>query len=224
LVKFTKDAYRYANSMQTSQRKIPVSGGKGGQPANYRWDQLLPTYEKELADFQKQVAALKAGQAAKVMAVPLVGATIRVVGGGEMFELKAGERMFVDRDTTLQALAPELAGLTGMRTAFGGGALEVETDGPVQLLVGYFKSDGKEFLQVPKLETDAAAADVVGPVVIENAATIVGMPGVDVRVMKVAKGRTKVDLHGMGAYVVLGVVRGDAKIEARDAGLKEGLK
>ncbi len=60
LAKLTENTYQYANSMQTSQRKIPVSGGSGGKPANYHWTQLLPTYEKELTDFQAKVAALKA--------------------------------------------------------------------------------------------------------------------------------------------------------------------
>ena len=35
LVALTKDTYDFANSMQTSQRKIPVVGGVGGHPANY---------------------------------------------------------------------------------------------------------------------------------------------------------------------------------------------
>ena len=60
LVDLTKDSYNFSNSMQTSQRKIPVPGGSGGKPANYHWSQLVPLYEKELADFQKKVADLKA--------------------------------------------------------------------------------------------------------------------------------------------------------------------
>jgi hypothetical protein len=62
LVALTRDTYLYANSMQTSQRRIPVSGGIDGRPANYRWTQLLPLFEKELADFRHQVALLKEGR------------------------------------------------------------------------------------------------------------------------------------------------------------------
>jgi len=62
LMRLTRGTYLYANSMQTSQRRIPVCGGDLGQPANYHWTQLLPLYEKELTDFQHNVALLKAGQ------------------------------------------------------------------------------------------------------------------------------------------------------------------
>jgi len=60
LADLTKDTYDFANSMQTSQRRIPVAGGSGPNPANYHWTQLVPLYEKELADFQKSLADLKA--------------------------------------------------------------------------------------------------------------------------------------------------------------------
>ena len=63
LAELTKDAYDFANSMQTSQRRIPVAGGSGTNPANFHWTQLVPLYEKELADFQKNLADLKAAAA-----------------------------------------------------------------------------------------------------------------------------------------------------------------
>lgn len=45
LVKLTENAYLYANSMQTKQRKIPV----GGNDAKMKtWAELLPVYQKEL--------------------------------------------------------------------------------------------------------------------------------------------------------------------------------
>jgi hypothetical protein len=60
LASLTERAYRFANSMQTRQRKIPVPGGANGKPAYYHWSQMLPIYEKELADFRAHVAELKA--------------------------------------------------------------------------------------------------------------------------------------------------------------------
>jgi hypothetical protein len=60
LARLTAETYAYANSLQTSQRSIPVKGSVNGQPANYHWTQLVPVYEKELADFQARVAALAA--------------------------------------------------------------------------------------------------------------------------------------------------------------------
>ena len=47
LEEFTRDTYRYANSMQTSHRKIPFGG-----PGYYHWTQVLPKYEQELQDFR----------------------------------------------------------------------------------------------------------------------------------------------------------------------------
>jgi predicted GH43/DUF377 family glycosyl hydrolase len=62
LVRLTDGTYRFANSMQTRQRRIPVPGGIDGELANYHWRQLLPLYEKELADFQAEVTRLQTGQ------------------------------------------------------------------------------------------------------------------------------------------------------------------
>jgi hypothetical protein len=56
----TTPTYRFANSMQTGHRKIPFPGGAtSGVGTNYHWTQVLPLYEKELADFKAQVAELK---------------------------------------------------------------------------------------------------------------------------------------------------------------------
>jgi hypothetical protein len=58
LARLTEATYLYANSMQTSQRRIPVRGGIDGKPANFHWTQVLPLYEQELRDFEEKVAAL----------------------------------------------------------------------------------------------------------------------------------------------------------------------
>jgi hypothetical protein len=61
LAALTKKNYHFANSMQTSHRKIPFPGAMNGVGTNYHWSQVLPLYEKELKDFQTKVARLKAG-------------------------------------------------------------------------------------------------------------------------------------------------------------------
>jgi hypothetical protein len=61
LARLTAGTYAFANSLETSQRTIPVKGAVGGVPANFHWTQLVPLYEKELADFQARVAVLKSG-------------------------------------------------------------------------------------------------------------------------------------------------------------------
>ncbi|TAL03578.1 MAG: hypothetical protein EPO07_05960 [Verrucomicrobia bacterium] len=62
LVDLTGKTYRLANSMQTSHRKIPFVGAASGVGTNYHWTQVLPLYEKELRDFQTNIARLKAGE------------------------------------------------------------------------------------------------------------------------------------------------------------------
>jgi hypothetical protein len=62
LTELTRDTYHFAQSMQTSQRKIPYPGGENGEPANFHWTQVLGKYEKELVDFQKHVQDLEAGR------------------------------------------------------------------------------------------------------------------------------------------------------------------
>jgi hypothetical protein len=57
LARRTEDSYHFANSMQTSHRKIPFIGAVKGVGTNYLWSQVLPLYEKELDDFRAAVAA-----------------------------------------------------------------------------------------------------------------------------------------------------------------------
>jgi len=59
LAELTEDTYYFANSLQTSHRKIPLSGGKGGQPANYHWTQLIDDYQRELTDFRTKIEGLR---------------------------------------------------------------------------------------------------------------------------------------------------------------------
>jgi hypothetical protein len=59
LAELTEDTYYFANSLQTSHRKIPFSGGSGGDPAHYHWSQLVDDYRQELADFRANVKSLR---------------------------------------------------------------------------------------------------------------------------------------------------------------------
>ncbi len=52
LTVLTTNTYRFANSMQTSHRKIPFIGAAKGVGTNYHWSQVLPLYQKELDDFR----------------------------------------------------------------------------------------------------------------------------------------------------------------------------
>jgi hypothetical protein len=218
LERLTRDTYRFANSMQTAQRRIPVVGGVGGQPANYHWSQLLPLYEKEFADFDAQVTALKTGGAAAVRAKTL--ATLRAVPftvhtpNSESYTLKAGARVFADAPFTIEELATELEGLRGYkfpRRAIAEQPPEISVNVPVRVLIGYVKSDAPEWRRPPRSEFDAAAAERGGtePLLV-NAAKISGLSGIDVYELALPAGRHKIDPPGTGAFLVLGVVAADA--------------
>jgi len=56
LLKLTGDKYLYANSMQTQQRRIPISGADG---RNKTWSELYVHYQYELDNFRKNIVLLK---------------------------------------------------------------------------------------------------------------------------------------------------------------------
>jgi hypothetical protein len=58
LAQRTAGTYRYANTLQTGHRRIPIRGWRDDQPYYYHWQQMLPLYEEELAQFQQRVARL----------------------------------------------------------------------------------------------------------------------------------------------------------------------
>jgi len=60
LTELTRQTYSFAQSMQTSQRKIPFPGAEEGVPANYHWAEVLQKYEKELDDFKRSIRNLEA--------------------------------------------------------------------------------------------------------------------------------------------------------------------
>ena len=228
LAGFAGGAYHAANSMQTGQRKIPVSGGMDGRPAHYHWSQLIGLYEAELADFRRKVASLKQGATpttAEANVQRLPAATVKVLSqGAQAYEVQVGALVFTDQQWAIQSLAPELAGLTGLRFAHeqaAGGRyepVEFEVDEPVYVLVGHVKGADEEWMRPPDLETDAGADERGGTEpVIMNAATIAGLPAVDVHALKFGRGRHKLEMRGTGSFVVLGVVPQSAEIEKRDA-------
>ena len=233
LASLTEKTYHFANTMQTSQRKIPVSGGKGGKPANYHWLQLVDMYQQELDDFATRVADLKAGKSedtgpeigAAIAALP--SAPFKLLGtNAETYTVEVGAKPFADRKYTITELAPELNGLVGIRFSHEEAKngrhepVEFEVPEPVQVLVGYFKDERSIWLQVPKLEF-AAQADERGGVdtLIDNAATIDECPVVEIHSFRYEAGRHKLEMIGKGSFVVLGVVPQSVQINKRDAGM-----
>lgn len=163
LVDLTKDSYLYANSMQTQQRRIPISGADA---KNKTWEELLPHYEKEYEALKANIEMLKnSDKAEEVEITPATNAEVALQGSWQRVTFGEGISPFVDRkELTVETLAPELVGMKGF--IFDGEKKRSEATTftftckqPVKLLVGYFKGDNKRFAQAPKLEIDASAND-----------------------------------------------------------------
>jgi hypothetical protein len=230
LAEMTSGSYRYANSMQTSQRKIPVPGGLNGVGTNFLWSQLVPLYQLELADFRKKLERLKenanpANSIDESRIKPWPSARFKLISTNAVtYKIETGAKVFNDRTFAIESVAPELSGLIGIRFSHEAAKkgryqpIEFEVDEPVQVLVGYFKSDQKGWLQVPRLEV-AAQADERGGMdtVIENAAAISDCPAVDIHAFRFGPGRQKLELIGKGSFVILGVVPQSVELNERDA-------
>jgi hypothetical protein len=150
-------------------------------------------------------------------------------GAAETYEVKVGERVWTDRKYTIESIAPELVGLTGIRFSHDAAKagkyapIAFETAEPVRILIGYFKSPRPIWLKVPDGETDARAHEQGGaePQIL-NAAVITESPAVDVHALSYPAGKHTLDVKGSGSFVVLGVIPQSAKIEKRDARRKAG--
>ena len=166
LVELTKDTYLYANSMQTAQRRIPIGGDNG---KNKTWAEMLVHYENELTNFKANIATLKAKAAGEFIEedkqiTAMTPAQVTLITPLKSVRLQVGASIYSDRDVKVQALAPELEGLTAYvmssaRQRAEGTAIEFEAKEPVSLLVGYFRDDQTKYAKAPKLETDASAND-----------------------------------------------------------------
>jgi hypothetical protein len=216
LTALTKSTYRYANSMQTAQRKIPIRGADGKY---ITWAEMLPLYRLELDRFVKNLDSLhKARPQAAPVVEPLPAAP--VILRGDTVTLAAGARLFSDTNLVVQDLAVPLRGLRGVRLPFSGDTtLRFTSARPVKVLVGYFVSPDKDFLPEPQLETDASANDYgQSDIRLAGALLIQGMPPVNVHTYAYPAGTHALSL-GKGACLVLGFIDGDQAFSAYDAGL-----
>jgi hypothetical protein len=211
LVALTDKTYREGPSVHSSSRRIPFLGAPGRYT---HWRDCLPAYERELATFQKNLTSLETFGTVAVNAArpPLPSAQFRLTGGpGETFRVEPGAKLYTDRDLTIQQIAPELRGLTGVRISEtqavkDGVHLEVDLPEPAQLLAGFFRSE----------KTDAAAAppkDEWEPI-LRNAVEAFGNPAFTVWSHALAAGKNSLDF-GRGAYMILGFIKRDAQPEPR---------
>jgi len=231
LVGLTRYSYRYANSMQTQQRKIPMRGVDG----TYKhWKEMLPVYQLELKTFERKIDSLK-NQSGKSQTVAKAFENAAVNQEWPVVNLTKGASLFTDTSLAIKELAPELKGLRAVQIPFQqmiqkGTEISFTTDQPVKILVGYFKkprtafSTDSVFLKAPELETNASADDYgQAEIKISNALAIEGMPPVNIHTYRFNKGTHVLKLE-KGVCLILGFVNGDTVIPVYDAGMLSDLK
>lgn len=240
LTDLTRGSYRYANSMQTGQRKIPIRGAG----AKYKtWVEMLPLYERELGAFEHNIDSLRAAgkaggtasgaaagntSAAPAPAVsPLTNASVTILSGARgSFTVGQGAQPFTDTALTIKAVAPELAGLRGVRLSragqmTGGAAITFTSAAPVKVLVGYFVSKAPGYLRQPELETNASANDYgQADIRIGSAVQLPDQPSVNVHTYSFPAGKNTLVL-GKGVCLVLGFIGDSQPIHTYNAGLNE---
>ncbi|MDE1193567.1 MAG: hypothetical protein PW786_15680 [Arachidicoccus sp.] len=214
----TKNTYLYANSMQTSQRKIPVSGKDG---KNKTWTELLILYQDELNNFKKNLKALKERKILDVnnnslrrfknADVTLLPETAK----NKKVSLQKNALPFTDTSVQIKEIDYELCGLNAIiydrqKQIDSGTLIHFKCNQDVKLLIGYFTEKDKKYLSEPQLEIDASANDYdQAETKIANAILIPGFPAVNVHAFSFKTGDHTLSL-GKGECLVLGFI--DAKI------------
>lgn len=218
----TQDAYLYANSMQTAQRRIPV-GGDGGKMKT--WSELATVYQAELDALKENIIKLKNPvEKANENILPAQPASVKLFAKNtQLITLKKGAIIFENRpDTPVDSVAPELIGLQALvlnrdTTRIVGTTIEFESDKPVKLLVGLFMDDDSKWAKAPKLEIDATGNEYgQAEPLLTNAISIVQMPKVNIHQYTLPAGRQTLHLP-KGILMVAGFT--DSIIKQRDCGL-----
>jgi hypothetical protein len=188
---------------------------------------MLPVYQRELADFQHNIDSLKAVKNAPVAvkAVALQNAPVTLLTKGiNSYTAAVGQAVFADTTAIVTALAPELAGLKGLRFSKAqqvaqGTEIRFSAKVPVQVVVGFFNQKSPRFLPTPTLEIDASANDYgQADSKISNAVAIAGMPPVNVHTYSFKPGTHTLNL-ARGACVILGFVEASQPVPTYNAGL-----
>ncbi|MEZ0541036.1 alpha-d-galacturonidase [Fibrella arboris] len=228
LARLTKDTYLYANSMQTKQRKIPM---RGVDATYIHWQEMLPVYQKELARFKYTIDSLKATPSAVAkQRIALRPADVTIQSPAvEAYPIEKGQSVFSDTTAPILGVAPELAGLKGLRLAKATQQLQrtsltFTATEPVKLLIGFFTEKNATYLPVPELETDASANDYgQAEIKISNAILVGGLPLANVHAYSFKAGQHTLHL-GKGACLLLGFIAGDQDVPTYDAGLAGNKK
>lgn len=221
LVALTKDRYLYANSMQTRQRRLPIGGDDG---KNKTWVELLPTFEAELANFEKNLLRLKQPNQQAVIIQPLK--PLDVDCAYELYTLDQKPNIYTEKDAKVLKYAEELKLLKGMRFNYEfqkehPTEVRFTSKKPVSVLVGYFSTVSSNYAYAPKLETDASANDFgQSEIRLAKALEIAGQPPVNVHTYTYPAGEHVLKIN-QGNVLILGFIDASQPFVSRDAGLGE---
>ena len=232
LVEKTKDTYYNANSMLTSQRRIPV-GGDGGKYST--WQEMMPVYQEEFDNLKKNIASLtsvdnqsikKEKTATAVDALEYKGnekkGYVKLLSDYKTVTLKKGAKLFEGRDEAVDTLATELQGMKAIvlnrdTARIKGISIEFECTKPVKLLVGFFVDDQTKFARPPKLEIDATGNEYgQAEPIISNGFILTNMPIANIHAYHFQAGHHVINLP-KGIIMVAGFTGSEIKI--RDAKL-----
>lgn len=226
LVDLTKDTYLYANSMQTAQRRIPISGVDG---TNKTWVEMQPHYQGELENFKRNLNMLKTKGIAGEMQQRKVFEPAQVTilnPGAKRYSMKPGQQVYSDNKAVIEAVAEELQNLSGVKLSDKkqqeeGTVLKFKSDKSVKVLVGYFNTNSYSVLEPPTLETNANANDRgQADIKIANAMLIPGLYPVNVYNYHYEAGEHELML-GKGRALILGFIDGAEEIPIHDAGMTQ---
>jgi hypothetical protein len=223
LVKLTRGTYLYANSMQTAQRRIPVSGADG---KNKTWVELQPQYQAEVDNFKRNLNTLKTGTIVKSTKIYEPAGVTVLNDGAKRYKLKKGNQVYSDNKSVIENVAPELQKLSGVQFSDEGQqkegtTLKFKCDQPVKVLVGYFNTNSYSVLAPPTLETNANANDRgQADIKIANAMLIPGLYPVNVYNYHYEVGEHELVL-GKGRVLILGFIGGSEEIPIHDAGITQ---
>jgi hypothetical protein len=220
----TDSTYLYANSMQTGQRKIPVTGKDA---KNKTWKELLPFYERELDNLKAHITILKkqGSDDALLTIHPLRGATVQWLNDSlTTYTVQKNALVFSDTPVVINNLPVLLNGLQGIQCSksgqiANGTTLRFHTTDPVKLLVAFFSKKNNAFLPEPQLEIDASANDYgQADVKIANALAIKGFPSMNVHTYSFRPGTHTFTL-AKGMCLILGFINESEPLPVFDAGL-----
>ena len=222
LTRLTNGTYRYANSMQTPQRKIPIRGAGGHF---ITWREMLPLYEDELQHFKTHLEALRT-TGEQTAAPPAFQPAEVKLEGGTYYTLDSDAKPYPDTNLVILRVAAPLRGLKALSAEAAGQrrtgtTLHFKCSEPVDLLVGFFEKKSSAFLPPPQLETDASANDYgQAEPRIANALILAGSPAVNVHAWSFKPGEHTFEL-GKGLCLILGFVKPTGITKTYDAALDE---